>query len=340
MLENKEKIGYIYLPSFYTNFNRLDPSQAHYCSKDMKKEIEKLKKQGVKSLIVDLRDNGGGSLQEVVEMAGLFISKGPVVQVKDKNNSVRVMEDYRSDVAWDGPLVIMVNHGSASASEILAAAMQDYKRAVIVGTPTFGKGTVQSFIDLDYYLLPQFDTIKPIGQVKVTQQKFYRINGGSTQLRGVTPDVNLPDPYALIDLGERELENPMPWDEINKANYVESKNIDYAKLTKNSSSRMKKNEQFKLIEERSREIRSKRDDSRYSLNLDKFKAEQKKFRLQNKKYEENRKEIQGFSAMLLDEDVKRMEGDTSRTGRESRWVKNLAKDVYVYEASNIAAEIK
>lgn len=340
LLDNKGKIGYIYLPSFYTNFNRLDPSQAHYCSKDMRKEIEKLKKQGVKSLIVDLRDNGGGSLQEVVEMAGLFIPKGPVVQVKDKNNSVRVMEDYRSEVTWDGPLVVMVNHGSASASEILAAAMQDYKRAVIVGTPTFGKGTVQSFVDLDYYLLPQFDTIKPIGQVKITQQKFYRINGGSTQLKGVTPDIQLPDPYALIDLGERELENPMPWDEIGKANYSVYTNIDYPKLSKNSTARMKRSEQFKLIDDRSREIKSKRDDSKYSLNLEKFRAEQKQFRLQNKKYEEYRKEIPGFTASLLDEDVKRMDGDTSRTGRETRWVKNVAKDVYIFEAANIASEIK
>ncbi len=340
ILDNKTKIGYIYLPSFYTNFNRLDPNQAHYCSKDMKKEIEKLKKLGMTSLIVDLRDNGGGSLQEVVEMAGLFISKGPVVQVKDKNNAVRVMEDYRSDVSWGGPLVVMVNHGSASASEILAAAMQDYKRAVIVGTPTFGKGTVQSFIDLDYFLLPQFDTIKPIGQVKVTQQKFYRINGGSTQLKGVTPDIQLPDPYALIDLGERELDNPMPWDEINKANYYESKNIEYAKLVKNSAVRLKKSEQFKLIDERSREIKSKRDDSKYSLNLEKFRAEQKKFRLQNKKYEEYRKEIPGFTASILDEDLKRMDGDTARLGRENRWVKNVAKDVYIYEASNIAGELK
>ncbi len=340
ILNNKSKVGYIYLPSFYTNFNRTDPSLAHYCSKDMRKEIEKLKKQGVKSLIIDLRDNGGGSLQEVVEMAGLFINKGPVVQVKDRNNYVRVMEDYNPDIAWDGPLAIMVNHGSASASEILAAAMQDYKRAVVIGTPTFGKGTVQSFVDLDYFLLPQFDTIKPIGQVKITQQKFYRINGGSTQLKGVTPDVLLPDPYALIDLGERELENPMPWDEINKANYTEFKSIDYGKLSKNSTSRLKKNEQFKLIEERSKEIKSKKDDSKYNLNLAKFRAEQKEFRDQNKKYEDIRKEIKDFSASLLDEDMTKIKGDTARTGRETRWVKGVSKDMYIFEASNIVTEMK
>ncbi|MFO0356392.1 MAG: carboxy terminal-processing peptidase [Sphingobacteriaceae bacterium] len=341
LLTNKSKIGYIYLPSFYTNFNRMDPSLAHYCSKDMRKEIEKLKKLGVKSIIIDLRDNGGGSLQEVVEMAGLFFPKGPVVQVKDRNNHTKVMEDYNPDVAWDGPLAIMVNHGSASASEILAAAMQDYKRAVIIGTPTFGKGTVQSFVDLDYYLLPQFDTIKPIGQVKITQQKFYRINGGSTQLKGVTPNIMLPDPYALIDLGERELDYPMPWDEINKANYAEYSNINYDKLNKNSIARLKKNEQFRMIEERSKEVKAKKDDTKTSLKLDKFRAEQKYFRDQNKKYEDFRKEIKDFNATLLDEDLAKIKSsDTSRIGRETRWAKNVAKDVYIYEASNIVSEIK
>jgi len=340
ILKNKSNVGYIYLPSFYTNFNRLDPASARYCSKDIKKEIEKLKKQGIKSLIIDLRDDGGGSLQEVVEIAGLFFTTGPVVQVKDRNNKVKIMEDYKSEVVWDGPLAIMVNHGSASASEILAAALQDYKRAVIVGTPTFGKGTVQSFVDLDYFLLPQFDTIKPIGQVKITQQKFYRINGGSTQLKGVTPNVMLPDPYALIDLGERELDYPMAWDEINKANYTAFANLDYDKLNKNSVARLKKNEQFKLLEERSKEIKAKKDDSKTSLKLDKFRAEQKYFRDQNKKYEDFRKEIKDFNAVLLDEDIANLKNDTTRYGRETRWAKSLAKDVYVHEASNIVSDIK
>lgn len=339
LINNKKKIGYIYLSSFYTNFNRSDPSSAHYCSKDVRAEIEKLKKENIKSLILDLRDNGGGSLQEVIEMAGLFFPKGPVVQVKDRNGFIKVMEDYNPDVAWDGPLAILVNHNSASASEILAAAIQDYKRGVIIGTPTFGKGTVQSFVDLDYYLMPQFDTIKPIGQVKITQQKFYRINGGSTQLRGVTPDIKLPDPYALIDLGERELEYPMPWDEEKKANYTEFASIDYEKVKKNSSARVKKNEQFVLLEQRSKEVKERRDDSKVSLKLDKFRAEQKMYRDQNKKYEDYKKEIKGFDAALLDVDLVKMKEDTARTGRETRWAKNLSKDVYVYEASNIVGEL-
>ena len=306
----------------------------------MRKEIEKLKKQNVKGIIVDLRDNGGGSLQEVVMMAGLFFPKGPVVQVQGKNNMRNVMEDRAPDVVWDGPLTIMVNHNSASASEILAAAIQDYKRGVIIGTPSFGKGTVQSFVDLDNFLLPQFDTIKPVGQVKITQQKFYRINGGATQLKGVIPDVLLPDPYEFIDLGEKEMDNPMPWDEIPKADYTEFKNINYSSVIKNSQARVKKSPQFNLIESQAKEVKSKKDDTKYSLNLEKFRVEQKQLREQNKKYDELKKEIKGFSGQLLSDDVTKFGSDTTRLNRENKWVKNVTKDVYIYEATNVINDIK
>lgn len=337
VLENKNKIGYIYLPSFYTDFTR---TGARGCSNDMRKEIEKLKKQNIKGLIIDLRDNGGGSLQEVVMMAGLFFPKGPVVQVQGKNSTRNVMDDRNPDVVWDGPLSIIINHNSASASEILAAAIQDYKRGVIIGTPSFGKGTVQSFVDLDNFLLPQFDSIKPIGQVKITQQKFYRINGGATQLKGVTPDVSLPDPYEFIDLGEKEMDNPMPWDEISKADYVEFKNINYSSVIKNSQSRVKKSPQFNLVEAQAKEVKSKRDDTKYSLNLEKFRSEQKQLRDQNKKYDELRKEIKGFSGQLLPDDITKFGGDTTRLNRENRWVKNVTKDIYIHEATNVINDIK
>ena len=337
VLDNKNKIGYIYLPSFYTDFTR---TGARGCSNDMRKEIEKLKKQNIKGLIIDLRDNGGGSLQEVVMMAGLFFPKGPVVQVQGKNNTRNIMDDRNPDVVWDGPLTIMVNHNSASASEILAAAIQDYKRGVILGTPSFGKGTVQSFVDLDNFLLPQFDSIKPIGQVKITQQKFYRINGGATQLKGVIPDVLLPDPYEFIDLGEKEMDNPMPWDEISKADYVEFKNINYPAVIKNSQARVKKSSQFNLVEAQAKEVKSKKDDTKYSLNLEKFRAEQKQLREQNKKYDELRKEIKGFSGQLLPDDITKFGSDTTRLNRENRWVKNVTKDIYIHEATNVINDIK
>ncbi len=337
LLDNKNKTGYIYLPSFYTDFTR---NGAHHCSQDIRKEIEKLKKQNVKGLILDLRDNGGGSLQEVVEMAGLFFQKGPVVQVRGKSDIRNVMEDKNPDVAWDGPLAIMINHNSASASEILAAAIQDYKRGVIVGTTSFGKGTVQSFVDLDNYLLPQFDSIKPVGSVKITQQKFYRINGGATQLKGVSPDVMLPDPYAFIDLGEKEMDNPMAWDEISKATYTEFKMINYPTVIKNSEQRIKKSTQFALVEAQAKEVKAKKDDTKYSLNLEKYRAEQKQFRDQNKKYEDLRKEIKGFNATILEDDKLKFANDTTRLGRETRWVKNVAKDIYIHETSNILNDIK
>lgn len=337
ILNNKHKIGYIYLPMFYADFTK---NGAHQCAADMKKEIEKLKKQNVEGIIVDLRDNGGGSLQEVVEMAGLFIPKGPVVQVKNKSGMVNTMTDNNSDVSWDGPLAIMVNHGSASASEILAAAMQDYKRGVIIGTPTFGKGTVQSFLDLDQYLLPQFDTVRPLGSVKVTMQKFYRVNGGATQLKGVTPDINLPDPYAYLDLGEKDLDYPMQWDEIKKADYSEYTMYKYDQLKKNSADRVKNSSAFKLIDAESKELKAKKDDTKYSLKMDKFRNEQKQMREQNKKYDELKSEIKGFTADLLVADRDAMKQDTSRLNREVKWTRNIQKDNYIFEASNVINDME
>jgi carboxyl-terminal processing protease len=337
ILNNKKKIGYIYLPMFYADFTR---NGAHRSAADMKKEIEKLKSQGVEGIIIDLRDNGGGSLQEVVEMAGLFIPKGPIVQVKNKSGLVNVMEDKNSDVTWDGPLAIMVNHGSASASEILAAAIQDYKRGVIVGTQSFGKGTVQSFLDLDQYLLPQFDTVRPLGSVKITMQKFYRINGGATQLKGVMPDVILPDPYAFIDMGEKELDYPMPWDEIAKANYEEYKAINYDKIKKGNAERLKNSAAFKLIEAESKELKTKKDDSKYSLKLEKYRAEQKAWKDQAKKYDDLKVDIKGFEANLLDADKEAMKSDTLKLNKELKWTKNIQKDNYIFEASNILNDIK
>jgi carboxyl-terminal processing protease len=337
ILNNKKKIGYIYLPMFYADFTR---NGAHRCSADMKKEIEKLKAQGVEGIIVDLRDNGGGSLQEVVEMAGLFIPRGPVVQVKDKSGRVYVMDDKNADVTWDGPLAIMVNHGSASASEILAAAIQDYKRGVIIGTQSFGKGTVQSFYNLDPAVLPQFDTIKPLGEVKITNQKFYRINGGATQLKGVMPDVVLPDPYAYIEVGEKELDYPMPWDEIMKATYDEYTAINYPKVKKGSAERVKTSAAFKLIDTQSKELKAKKDDTKYNLKLEKYRAEQKELREQYKKYDELKVDIKTFTADLPNFDKEVLKNDTIKLNKEIKWTKNVQKDNYIFEASNVINDMK
>ena len=338
ILNNKKKIGYIHLPMFYADFTR---NGAHRCSADMKTELEKLKNQGVEGVVIDLRDNGGGSLQEVVEMAGLFIPKGPVVQVKDKGGAVKVLDDKNTDVTWDGPLAILVNHNSASASEILAAAIQDYKRGVIIGTQSFGKGTVQQFLNLDQFLLPQFDTIKPIGEVKITMQKFYRINGGATQLKGVMPDVVLPDPYAYIDAyREKEMDYPLAWDEISKATYDEYKTINYDKVKRASAERVKNSSAFKLIETESKELKAKKDDTKYSLNLTKYRAEYKQMKEQNKKYEDLKLNIKDFNVELITFDKEAMLADTAKLNRETKWAKNIQKDNYIFEASNILMDMK
>ncbi|MCX8080035.1 MAG: carboxy terminal-processing peptidase [Bacteroidia bacterium] len=329
-------VGYIYLPSFYTDFTR---TGAHHCSEDIEKEIEKLKKQNIQYLILDLRDNGGGSLQEVVSMTGHFIPKGPVVQVKDKNNVVRTMEDYNSKVVWNGPLVVMVNHNSASASEILAAAIQDYKRGIIVGSTTFGKGTVQSFLDLDYFLIPQFDTIKPVGSIKVTQQKFYRINGGSTQLKGVTPDIIFPGMFEYIDYGERELDYPLPWDQIQKANYTEFNYIPYDKIKQQSLTRISKNKGFRMLEDWAKETKKNRDEAKVPLELKKFRDLQAKNREKTKKFNDIKAENSHIACIFLPEDEQRLKSDTARYNREKKWLKNLKEDLYLNESVEIVKQI-
>jgi carboxyl-terminal processing protease len=218
--------------------------------------------------------------------------------------------------------------------------MQDYKRAVIMGTQSFGKGTVQNFLDLDNYLLQQFDSLRPLGSVKVTIQKFYRINGGATQLRGVTPDISLPDPYFYIETGEKELDNPMPWDEIAKANYTPFTNIKYEKLKKESLVRVQKNKEFILVNEEAKEFKAKKDDSKYSLNLDKFMTEAKKYKDDNKKYDELRKDIPGVDVSLMNMDIQRLSGDTTKLNREKKWAANLKKDYYLCEAANVIKDMK
>lgn len=337
ILYNKKKIGYIYLPMFYADFTR---NGAHRCSEDIRKEVEKLKKEGVEGIIIDLRDNGGGSLQEVVEMGGLFVPKGPIVQVKGKTGTPNIMENKYSKVVWDGPLAVMINHGSASASEILAAAIQDYKRGVIIGTQSFGKGTVQSFLDLDQYVLPQFDSLRPLGSVKITMQKFYRVNGGATQLKGVMPDVALPDPYEFLEVGEKDMDYPMPWDEISKATYQEFATINYDKVKKASSERVKQSPAFKLIDAEAKELKAKKDDTKYNLKLDKYRAELKQLREQNKKYDSLKQDIKGFTVDIVFVDKEIMKADTVKLNKEIKWTKNIAKDNYIYEASNVLNDLK
>ncbi|MCX6350771.1 MAG: carboxy terminal-processing peptidase [Bacteroidetes bacterium] len=334
---NGHKTGYIKLPLFYADFNK---EGGRRCAEDVRKEVEKLKEEKVEGIIIDLRNNGGGSLQDVVEMGGLFIDKGPIVQVKDRVNSPQLLLDHDPETVYSGPLAIMVNNNSASASEILAAAMQDYKRAVIIGTSsTFGKGTVQKFMDLDNIVNPSYDEVKPLGQVKLTIQKFYRINGGATQLKGVIPDVILPDAYALLDLGEKEQDYPMKWDEIKPANYTPWSKYNIAAISSKSKERVKKNESFALVNEEAKRVKTARDRTTVSLNLEKYKAEEKKRIEEGKKFDKLRTEVKGLEVFQLKSD-EALNTDSVKVIRTKEMIKTLKKDFNLNEALNVIGDMR
>jgi carboxyl-terminal processing protease len=339
IVKEKSPIGYIKLPGFYADFGKTGGRNS---SDDVKKEIIKLKGEGVKGIIIDLRDNGGGSLQDVVEMMGYFIDRGPVVQVKTQTGAPNVFYDRDDGIIWDGPLVVMVNANSASASEILAAAVQDYKRGVVIGTsPTFGKGTVQRFVELDDYIDPAYSNLKPLGSLKLTTEKFYRINGNSTQLKGVTPDVLLPDPYSYVDRGEKEMDYPLPFDETTPAKYTpwQKAAMDIEKVKKSSKARVASNPWFKQVSEAARIMEERSKKTTYTLNLAKFMAEQKKLKEDAKKLENPEKET-GIQVTALKVDLEAAAGDTSKAARTEDWFKKLKRDVYLQEAMNVIADVQ
>ncbi len=335
--KNDKAFGVINLPKFY--FNMQDYNQRN-AAKDVKQEIIRLKEQNMDGLVIDLRDNGGGSLQTVVDIAGLFIEKGPVVQVRTKGESPEVLSDKDKNILWDGPLVILVNELSASASEILAAAMQDYKRAIIIGSKqTYGKGTVQNVMDLNRWM--RSNDFGDLGALKLTTQKFYRVNGGSTQLEGVKSDVVVPDRYSYIDIGEKDQENPLPWDKIPPADY-ESWNgyIDFDQTISNSKLRMSKNEQLKLIEENAKWVRQKRDVDIYSLKYEKYKANIELNEKQAERFEaiDDYKTDLVFESLPYEQNL--IKSDSILAEKRKRWHKDLSKDVYVEEAISVLEDMK
>jgi carboxyl-terminal processing protease len=337
--KDSERIGYIKLPKFYADFDKED---GHQCAEDIEIELEKLKKQNVKGIILDLRNNGGGSLRDVVKMSGFFIEEGPIVQVKDRQNAPEVLSDSDPSVQYNGPLVVMVNEFSASASEILAAALQDYGRAIIVGSNSYGKGTVQRFIDLDRMVTGNSD-IKPLGSIKMTIQKFFRINGGSTQLDGVKPDIILPDTYSEVNVGEKDNDHPMPYTKISEVKYTQGV-VDLKKLPKiaeYSKKRTEKNETFKLIGESAKRVKEQREKTEYSLNLKEYRANEAKTREAGKKFENMYKPIDGVVAGNLQEDltVLNNSGDSSKIIRNTEWLKDVKKDIHLHETMMIMKDM-
>lgn len=336
---NDRKVGYIDLPKFYADFTNTGGRNS---SDDVRKEVQILMKEDIEGLIIDLRNNSGGSLQDVVDMAGIFIDQGPIVQVKAKNSPAVQLSDREPGVLYDGPLVIMVNSFSASASEILAAAMQDYHRAVIIGgSSTYGKGTVQRFIDLDGVLPPNLQALKPLGSVKVTMQKFYRVDGGATQQKGVVPDIILPDTYTYLDLGEKEYEHALPWDQISPANYspwnlsgdllqqVESK----------SGQRTATDTIFQLIDENSQRLKRLNEDTRHSLVLETFHQNQEMLDREGERFKTLQK--QGDDLKVYNITTLKAESrlDSIEITKFEKWEKNLKKDIYVDETLKVVHDL-
>jgi carboxyl-terminal processing protease len=330
------KIGYIFLPEFYADFDRPNGNRSYI---DVAKEVTKLKEEKVDGIVIDLRNNGGGSLYDVVQMAGLFIDEGPIVQVKDRDNKPSVLKDKDRSVLYSGPLAVMVNEFSASASEIFAAAIQDYNRGVIIGsTSTYGKGTVQRNIGLDPetgFSMSNSD----LGTVKLTLQKFYRINGGSTQLRGVNSDIVLPDNLEYLKVREKDDPDALPWDEINKASYSNwSAGYDLKALQQLSSLRLENDPTFRLIRENTDWL-AKQNDKQYSLQIDTYRKEQKMIRSTIKQIESLMK-LQGENDVTaLSTETNRWAEDKNKQDRFSQWLKGLRKDIYLDQAVKVMNDI-
>lgn len=335
--KNGLKYGVIYLPKFYIDFENKDGRDA---GKDIALEVERLKKENINGIVLDVRDDGGGSLSTVVDIAGLFIEEGPIVQVKSAGKKKEVLYDKDKKIEWDGPLVIMVNSFSASASEILAAAIQDYKRGVIIGSKqTYGKGTVQTVIDLNQFV--RNSEFGDFGALKATAQKFYRINGGSTQLEGVKSDIVMPDRYAYLKMGERDIDNAMPWDKIDPAEYnIWKSNENFNQALTNSKLRIAGNPQFKLIEDNAKWIDVKSKENTYSLNIKNFKTTQEQVESEGKKY----KPISDYKNNLVFKSLPyeevEMANDAALKEKRTIWHQALSKDVYVEEALNVLDDLQ
>lgn len=330
-----KKFGVINLPKFYIDFN---DRKARNCAKDMAIEIERLKKENIDGVLIDLRNNGGGSLPAVVEMAGLFIKDGPIVQVKYKGEKPIVQKDRDRSILWNGPMVVLTNEFSASASEIFAAALQDYKRAVIIGSKqTYGKGTVQSSMNLNRY----YNYDSDLGGLNLTIQKFYRINGGSTQLEGVKPDIILPSRYRYMDIGEKDYDNPLSWDQIPKANYDTWDNYsNLDNVVSRSVERINTKPQFLLIEKNAKWLKKAQEDTTIYLNYDVYKSDIDDHALESKEYESLSKYSNNLTFNSPKYELPLIKKDSVLGVKRTAWHKNLSKDIYIEEGLNVLGDLK
>ncbi len=330
-----KKFGYIFLPRFYNDFK----TDGRTSTGDVRKELEKLKAAKVDGIILDLRNNSGGALRDAINMSGLFIPEGPIVQVKDHRTGTRVHKDPDPETVYKGPLIIMINSLSASASEILAAALQDYGRAVIVGSNhSFGKGTVQAMLNLDRYITQKYPDDQSLGALTITVQKFYRINGTSIQQRGVTPDIVLPDRFSALDIGEKHLDYSLQWDTIPPAEYdkwtFHSPNPRL--LAEKSRQRIEKNPRFTVLEKYIQKIKEVQDSTLQSLRLDHIMDEQEKLRHEREQFNKSQEESCQIkvtpSRQIVRESFESEELFKVEKDRQKDWFDQVEKDLLLKEA--------
>ncbi len=336
IINSDHKIGYIYLPEFYADFQT--PNGAR-CAVDVAKEIEKLKKENVEGIVMDLRRNGGGSLYDVVQMAGLFIPDGPICQVKSRDEKASILRDKDKQVQYSGPLAVMIDETSASASEIFAAAIQDYKRGIIIGsTSTYGKGTVQRNIPLNpesENALLAANKTDDLGSLKLTLQKFYRINGGATQLKGVTPDVIIPDRLEYLKFREKDNPNALQWDEIPKADYIPwSSNSNMQEVIASSNAETATNTAFNKIKTNVQWL-EKNANKEYSLNIKQYDADQKELRSVAKQLEDAYKLPRQLAVRNIVSDTTEIASTKDKQERNKQFIKRIESDIYIDESVKI-----
>ncbi|MDQ6901396.1 MAG: carboxy terminal-processing peptidase [Bacteroidota bacterium] len=337
--EGIHKIGYIYLPEFYADFD--DPS-ARRSATDVAKEVEKLKASNVDGIVIDLRDNGGGSLNDVVDMAGLFIKDGPICQVKGRDEKANILNDRDKEVLYTGPLAVMVDELSASASEIFAAAIQDYHRGIIIGsTSTYGKGTVQRSVSLD----PQAENSlfsrpgEGLGDIKLTFRKFYRISGGATQLRGVVPDIIIPDRLENAKFREKDNPDALNWDEIPKATYTTwNPGYSFNSVISQTNADLSRSPMFQGIRS-DVDLLDKYNDQETPLNIQKYRARLDEIKAASKKLDDLSKLTTDLSVKNIPADSLALSGDKDKITKNKQFLKHVSDDIYIDEAVKVVGKM-
>jgi carboxyl-terminal processing protease len=339
--ESGKTFGYIFLSRFYNDFNQKDGRNS---TDDVKKELEKLKAKKVDGIILDLRNNTGGALRDALRMSGLFISKGPIVQVKDKKNGIQILKDPDPKTIYSGPLVVMINSLSASASEILAAALQDYGRAVIVGSNhSFGKGTVQAMVNLDRFISQKSPDEQSLGALTITVQKFYRINGTSIQQKGVTPDIILPDQFSALNIGEKHLHYSLNWDSIPAANYDKwsHHSLNIQTLAEKSRNRINKNPRFQLLNNQIQKLKQRRNETLQSLQLTQVMEQQEAIRKETETFNKSQEES-CFITVIPSQEIEKKSSEQLfkiEKEREKEWFSQIDKDLLLNEAMAVLTDM-